>query len=62
MNYKDIKINYYYIYDDPLDDQSYLVYVIGRDAFSGNLVFSSNEWLNKVDLIDEEDAQYMKAF
>lgn len=60
MNYNEIKIGEYYqfSYGEPLDTQ--LVFVVGWDPFSGKLVVTCDEWLNKVDFLDYEDAELME--
>lgn len=60
MKYNEIKIGEYYqfSYGEPLGTQ--LIFVVGRDPFSGKLVVSCDEWLNKVDLLDYDDAELME--
>lgn len=60
MKHDDIKIGEYYkfSYMEPLGAQ--LVFVVGRDPFSGKFVVTCDEWLNKVDLLDHEDYELME--
>lgn len=63
MKYSDIKVNNYYIYNDPIaEDKRYLVYIVGRDRFTGKYVASSPEWINGVDLLEDHEFEYLKEF
>lgn len=61
MKYDDIKVGEYYEFTDSGGDpEILLLFIIGRDPFSGKFVASCDEWLNKVDLLEFEDANLME--
>lgn len=66
MKHEDIKIGEYYVLDDGLSANEIgrkggvLVFIIGRDPFSGKLVATCDEWGHKVDLLEDDDYQFME--
>lgn len=60
MKHDEIKIGEYYklTYGEPLGEQ--LIFVVGRDPFSGKFVVSCDKWLNKVDLLEDDDFELME--
>lgn len=60
MKHNDIKIGEYYKfnYGEPLLEQ--LIFIVGRDPFSGKFVASCDVWLNKVDLLEDDDFEFME--
>lgn len=60
MKHDDIQLNTYYKYNEPNIDP-YLIYIIGRDPFSGRLVATSKDWLMSADLLDDTDIEFMES-
>lgn len=61
MKYDDVKIGEYYKFSWPLDYFApNLVFVVGRDPFTGRYVATCKEWLNHVDLLDDEDISWLE--
>lgn len=65
MKYDDIKIGEYYSLNDGLSKneqgkEELLIFVVGRDPFTGKLVASCDDWMNKVDLLSDDDYQFME--
>lgn len=60
MTHDEIKIGEYYkmSYSESLGTQ--LIFVVGRDPFSGKFVATCDEWLNKVDLLENDDYEVME--
>lgn len=65
MKYNDIKIGHYYKFNDGLSGNEngkdeLLIFIVGRDPFSLKLVASCPDWMNKVDLVDDNEIQFME--
>lgn len=60
MKYNDIKIGEYYKFSYMKEFGTQLIFVVGRDPFSGKFVVACDEWLNKVDLLDQDDCEFME--
>lgn len=62
MKHDDIKIGEYYKYNEivHVNPTSYLIYIVGRDPFTGKLIATSDVWLSGVDVLDDFDFELME--
>lgn len=67
MKYDDIKIGEYYNYNysdatpGPFKNSfSQLVFIVGRDPFTGGFVATCDKWEHKVSILEDDDFKYME--